>query len=287
MGASLSHLASSLETLGTAIQVLRALNKQYRELLERSSSDPGLPPENSTDPYWLDCPPFPELVDVHSAVLPESADVVIVGSGIAAASVAWGLLMGGSDGQSRSSGDEEPAKDDTLGEKAGASSKSGSSKEVGSSSKDGGNSEARRQASVFPRIVVLEARAICSGATGRNGGHIKASPHEVFAALRRKLGARRAAELVRFQLRHLDTIVDLCRSGSEKRGSNHFEVAECREVETVDLLLDDKTVAEARHEVEMLRKWVPEFEIAVWSAKEAREVSLPSRCAFYMRPTKA
>src|SRR4051812_44305680 len=38
------------------------------------------------------------------------------------------------------------------------------------------------------RVVVCEARTLCSGATGRNGGHIKASPHELFGRYRTQMG---------------------------------------------------------------------------------------------------
>ncbi|KAI0014501.1 FAD dependent oxidoreductase-domain-containing protein, partial [Xylariomycetidae sp. FL0641] len=117
-----------------------------------------------------------------------------------------------------------------------------------------------------PRVVVLDARTLCSGATGRNGGHIKASPHELFARLREAGGMdpARAAELVRFQLRHLEVLVQLC----EAEG---WDVAECREVETVDLYLDEQGRDKAFAQVRELAKWVPECEIAMWDADAARE----------------
>jgi hypothetical protein len=117
-----------------------------------------------------------------------------------------------------------------------------------------------------PRVVVLEARQLCSGATGRNGGHIKASPHEDFALLKRVLPPQRAAELVRFELRHLDALVGLC-------GEEGISVAECREVETADLYIDEKAFREAVEQVEDLGKWVPEFEMKVWEGADARKVS--------------
>ncbi|KAL8402116.1 hypothetical protein RB596_008759 [Gaeumannomyces avenae] len=99
-----------------------------------------------------------------------------------------------------------------------------------------------------PRVVVLEARQLCSGATGRNGGHIKASPHVVLGRLLKQgaMDGARAAELMRFQLRHLPVLTGLC-------AAEGIEVAECREVETVDLF------------------WAPEFEMRTWTAEEARE----------------
>ena len=116
------------------------------------------------------------------------------------------------------------------------------------------------------RIVVCEARRLCSGATGRNGGHIKPSPHLAFARFRKKLGPERAAALVRFQLSHLRLLVELC----EAEG---IDVAECREVETVDLFFGEQAYKTGVRYAEELRKFVPEFELHIWTAEEAREVS--------------
>lgn len=224
MGSALSALTGAFKALKTAIALLRTLSKDYSALLARAHADPGLPVPAPTSPYWLDDPPYPELVDIQSSALPGEADIVIVGSGIAGAAVAWSVLH---------------------------------------------ECHAKGQR---PRVVVLEARQLCSGATGRNGGHIKASPHELFALMGRLLPAERAAELVRFQLRHLDALVGLCRAEG-------IEVAECREVETVDLYIDGDGFRRAVGEVEVLRKWVPEFEIEVWEGARAREVSeQPCRC---------
>ncbi|KAK3939247.1 FAD dependent oxidoreductase-domain-containing protein [Diplogelasinospora grovesii] len=123
--------------------------------------------------------------------------------------------------------------------------------------------ESRRQG-IKRRVVVCEARTLCSGATGRNGGHIKASPHEVFGRLRKRMEPERAAALVRFQLRHLEALLGLCKDEG-------IDIAECREVETVDLFVDQKHYEQAIKEVEDLRKWVPEFDMSVWSGTEAQK----------------
>jgi hypothetical protein len=219
MGSAISAVAGVFKTLKTAIGVLRTLSKDYNDLLARANADPGLPVPNPTAPYWLDDPPYPGLTDIQSPTLPDDADIVVIGSGIAGAAVAWSVLH-----------------------------------------------ECQARGQRAPRVVVLEARQLCSGATGRNGGHIKASAYEDFALMRKVLPPERAAELVRFQLRHLDALVGLCRAEG-------IEVAECREVETVDLYIDGEALREAVEQVEDLRKWVPEFEIQVWDGAEAREVS--------------
>ncbi|EJT78689.1 hypothetical protein GGTG_03788 [Gaeumannomyces tritici R3-111a-1] len=83
---------------------------------ERAKIKVTLPRSDPTLSYWQDPPD--EIADLRSTPeLPETADAVIIGSGITGAAVAWHLLEG-----------------------------------------DGGSN-----------VVMLEARQICSGATGRNG----------------------------------------------------------------------------------------------------------------------
>lgn len=83
---------------------------------ERASIPPTLPRPNPTVSGWQDPPDA--IADLRStAELPETADVVIIGSGISGASIALGLL----------------------------------------------------NADKGLKVVMLEARQACSGATGRNG----------------------------------------------------------------------------------------------------------------------
>lgn len=83
---------------------------------KRVSIPVALPRKNPTVAYWQDPPD--EIADLRSTPqLPESADVIIIGSGITGASIAYNIL-----------------------------------------------SRAPKT-----KIVILEARQACSGATGRNG----------------------------------------------------------------------------------------------------------------------
>lgn len=123
-----------------------------------------------------------------------------------------------------------------------------------------------------PRIVVCEARDVCSGATGRNGGHIKCTPYDSFAFLSGRLGKEKARSLVRFQRRHLDILLELGKEVPE---------GEVREVQTVDLFLDEKDFEKAKSETRELKEGLPEFEYRLFDAEEARqEVSklVPGRC---------
>lgn len=231
---------SVLTTLGVAIKILLKANDDLQEILKRASQPPGLPNPKPTASYWLDDPPYPELVVAQSAVLPGAADIVIIGSGITGAAVAWAIL------QQYTSATDGADSDGRHAKRAGYESSSSP-----------------------PRVVVLEARSLCSGATGRNGGHIKPSPHETFKDLKDRIGPARAAELVRFQLRHVKVLPKLC-------AGQGWDVAECRQVRTSDMFVNEKQRDHTFAQVRDLAKWVPECEIDCLGAEEAQKVGFPS-----------
>ncbi len=207
----INQVRDGISTVATAIKVLTALNNDYTAFLRRSTTDPSVPVANSTAPYWMEDPPFPEL-DENEDPLPSQADIVIIGTGVTGVSAAKTLL------------------------------------ELSSGQRT---------------VVALDARKLCSGATGRNGGHIKAGPHTDFALMRRKLGsAELARDVVRFEMRHLPALLEV--------GAT-FPAAEVREVETVDVFVEMSDFEAAKKTVEELKEWLPEIEIGVWDADEARE----------------
>lgn len=103
---------------------------------ERAKIPVTLPRDNPTRSYWQDPPD--DIADLRTTPhLPGRADILIIGSGITGAAVAWNLLQHG-DGRGS-----------------------------GSSSSNNNNTS--------PIVVMLEARQACSGATGRNGGSARHS----------------------------------------------------------------------------------------------------------------
>ncbi|PHH60171.1 hypothetical protein CDD81_2057 [Ophiocordyceps australis] len=110
-------------------------------------------------------------------------------------------------------------------------------------------------------VTVLEARQLCSGATARNGGHIKPPPFADFSRLRAQLGERSARKVVACQLRHLPVLLAL--------GAEH-PLGEVREVDTLDVFVDEEDFQAVRREVVALREWMPEVEVEVVAGEEAR-----------------
>ncbi|KAJ5173644.1 uncharacterized protein N7500_001575 [Penicillium coprophilum] len=62
-----------------------------------------------------------------------------------------------------------------------------------------------------PRVVLVEARELCSGATGRNGGHLRPDIYSATALFTERYGIEAAAEIVRFEISHLKIIEELVR----------------------------------------------------------------------------
>ncbi|KAL0466792.1 FAD dependent oxidoreductase [Neurospora intermedia] len=113
-----------------------------------SSGQAGLPSANPSASYWLQPSDVSQRLDDYRSTpdLPQSADTVIVGSGITGAFAAWFLL------------------EQTGGTKVVVGSGSGAGAEAGK--------EEEHSSSGGKDILMLEARRQpCSGATGRNGGH--------------------------------------------------------------------------------------------------------------------
>ncbi|EED12043.1 conserved hypothetical protein [Talaromyces stipitatus ATCC 10500] len=197
-------ILSRVRTIYFSVRILLGIMEEVRADLNAARIRilrPSWPIPNPSISFWQQNPIYPELVNAQSATLPESADVVIIGSGISGASIAHTILT-------------SPR----------------SEKDV--------------------RVVVLEAREICSGATGRNGGHIKFPPYAVYAGYRGRFGVERAKKLLAFERRALPLLVDF----AQKKRFTHAEV---REVETIDIFTDEAMWKKAKDMVHLLRQDLP------------------------------
>lgn len=122
------------------------------------------------------------------------------------------------------------------------------------------------------KIVVLEAREICSGATGRNGGRVHVHAMKDFDRFRRQFDDATAEKIVRFQMMHrkaLDAVVESLRPEHRKRAS-------LRDTDAVAAVFSEE-------ELEHTKKLLAEFEAALpdcvgqWRMISAEEVQQVSR----------
>ncbi|KAK1140436.1 sterol homeostasis protein [Aspergillus melleus] len=63
--------------------------------------------------------------------------------------------------------------------------------------------ERSKSSSQSPSVVILEARQACSGATGRNGGHLKPDPYYQIGIMAAEYGVEAAEEVAEFEMKHL------------------------------------------------------------------------------------
>jgi hypothetical protein len=116
-----------------------------------------------------------------------------------------------------------------------------------------GISIARHIASLRPsvKIAMLEARSAISGATGRNGGHIKAVPWADYSILKEVIGKESAMRVTKFRLAHLDALV----AEAEELGEAG-RVGLVRRVQGVSAVFDSEAWQAAKVKLEA---WLEDF----------------------------
>ncbi|KAH7334788.1 FAD dependent oxidoreductase-domain-containing protein [Rhizoctonia solani] len=217
---------SSITSLKAATQALWQLSGDFNTLQARISQTPGIPSFPTTDSHWpTTVPESDRLLHTSETLLPERADIVIIGSGITGTLAARALL-------------EHPNASDL-------------------------------------RIVILEARDVCSGATGRNGGHIKCDPHLIYHKYKVLHGNEFAIKATRFNMAHVDELIRI----SEKVGGEPR--TEARRVEAVDAYFDSALFERARTKVKAFKTDMPleSQGIKIFNGPEAQEAfGLSSFC---------
>ncbi|KAG5634488.1 hypothetical protein H0H81_001775 [Sphagnurus paluster] len=126
-------------------------------------------------------------------------------------------------------------------------------------------------------VVMLEARDTCSGATGRNGGHITPPTYPIYGELKAKYGQTVAQQIMRFRLAHVAQL----REAAAAEGL--LADSQCREVETFDVFHDARLYAESKARlavyhadlpVEVARYKIHEGELAI---KNMQDLQLSDR----------
>jgi hypothetical protein len=178
-----------------------------------------IPVPNPTASYWLS---EPHWLDNHRSTpeLPSYADIVIIGTGIAGVSTAYHLTETyklANRNRNRNLNDTAPPS----------------------------HRGHRGAETPPPSILLLEARTVCSGATGRNGGHIKKLPSTINELIQ-VYGFAVAGEIVQFIRDNIYAVKDVI----EKEGI----AAEAELRRSLDVCLDEDDANAVREEYEKLRE---------------------------------
>ena len=92
------------------------------------------------------------------------------------------------------------------------------------------------------RVVVLEAREVCSGATGRNGGRLHVHAIQDFAKFRKIYGDEAAKKIIRFQLAHYDEM----EAAAKALGPELYKRSAIRQTDSVAAVFSDTKFEELK-----------------------------------------
>ena len=115
-----------------------------------------------------------------------------------------------------------------------------------------------------PRVLLLEARDFCSGATGRNGGHILETADE-FADLEVTYGLEAAVKITRFRLSQRAALLEVARE------LGISEECQARNVEFVGAYFDEEAWQDAKVRVQRLKSALP-TETEAWKIIDREEI---------------
>ena len=105
------------------------------------------------------------------------------------------------------------------------------------------------------RVTVLEARTLCSSATGRNGGHLVSDTPDSFGHLAEVLGVEEAKKIARFSFASMDRVKEVVSGLSEELK----EKAQLREVTSVSGFGDVETFERFKASLAMFEEALPEL----------------------------
>lgn len=135
-------------------------------------------------------------------------------------------------------------------------------------------------------VTILEARMICSGATGRNGGHVKSAAVSDYAFWEPKIGKAPAKKIIAFTFACSDALFEVAETLPEIAQ----EAAEMRKVESITILTDPGLVEEGRASLKMFEEDNPEWKGKyrfVEKEEAASKYGLHGAAAAYVGPAGA
>lgn len=128
------------------------------------------------------------------------------------------------------------------------------------------------------RIVLLEARDICSGATGRNGGHCLETAEE-YLELKETRGKESAQKIVGFRMKHLDALMKT----AELYGI--VDEAQIRRVQFLSAHFDEESWKYSKSSIEAFKDDMPEEHVRlgleVLEGQDEMNVSISINVRYY------
>jgi glycine/D-amino acid oxidase-like deaminating enzyme len=116
-------------------------------------------------------------------------------------------------------------------------------------------------------ILLLEARTVCSGATGRNGGHTKCASYRAFPGNVKELGVNEAVKIVKFECKCMRAVHEFAR--------DHGIDCDSWQGDTVDVIYDEAQWVLAQKSVAAMQKAFgdesPAVRYSFWNAQETEE----------------
>lgn len=100
-------------------------------------------------------------------------------------------------------------------------------------------------------VAMLDAREVCYGATGRNGGHITPPLYQDLDVLEKIVGTEHAKEILRFRRAHFPALMEVAREEG-------LTDATLRKVEMREVFFEQSLYEEMRQKLERYIELVPE-----------------------------
>lgn len=115
------------------------------------------------------------------------------------------------------------------------------------------------------KVIMLEARDSCSGATGRNGGHILETGEE-YAMLKERLGKEEAIKIHKLRISHLQALI----KSAENLGLT--EETQVRKVRFLSVYFHQEAWEDIRKDIELFMAEMPD-DSKGWGFIEADELA--------------
>lgn len=129
------------------------------------------------------------------------------------------------------------------------------------------------QSSTHPKVAMLEARDSCSGATGRNGGHILETGEE-YAMLKERLGKDSAVKIHKLRIAHLEALL----KSAESLGLT--EESQVRKVQFLSVYFHNDAWDDIRKDIELFMTDMPD-DSKGWGFISADELTKVLYCKYF------